>query len=229
MKVGVKKINLVPKEYLQAQKVRNIQLAVIAVLVLEVGGFVGKVVLPPKLEAQEVMARLDEVSAELTDSRFADVNQKIKALEDVKIELEEWNDKYKEIKEENFVSKRIIDSLLTRVPVGLSVSTLTISKDSEKEGKQIILTGTAQEAISIMNYNTIIEGVFGFGTTHEEFELDKEKGYYTYTITIITPEEVVAEETTDTTSDTTTEETVEANEEAAAEDITENAEGGDSQ
>lgn len=216
MKAGIKKINLLPKEYINAQKVRRIQLAVIGAVILEVVVFVGGIVLPPKMEAQEVMAELDEVSAQLTDERFADVNQKIKELEDMKVEVEAWNDKYEEIKEENFVSKRIIDSLLTRVPVGLSVNTLQISKESDDGGKQILLTGTAEEAVSVMNYTTIIEGVFGFGTAKGQFEFDKEKQLYTYTIEVKMAEEVV-------------EETVEEAGEEGAQDTTESAEGGDSQ
>ncbi len=216
MRAGIKKINLLPKEYIQAQKVKNVQIGIIVLLILEVAAFIGGVVIPPKLEAQEVMARLDEVSAELTDPRFANVNQKIKELEDMKVEVETWNNKYKDIKEENFISKRILDSLLTRIPVGLSVGTLNITKADEGVDKQIVLTGTADETIDIMNYTTMIEGVFGLGSAKQEFDLDKEKGVYNYTIEVKIPsktvEEVSAEEKTENTEATS-----------------ESAEGGDSQ
>lgn len=193
MKNKVKKINLLPGEYVKAQKERGIQILILSVLIVEVLGFIGGIVVLPKVEARKVQARLDEVSQELMDDSFTDVNQKIKKLDGVKLEVEEWNEKYQRIKKENFVSKGILESLLTRVPADVVVNILSISKSEEGQEKQINIQGTAREAIGVINYATLLEGIFGLGTTENEFFLDKEKNTYCYTISIRLPEEAAGD------------------------------------
>lgn len=192
MKVRTKKINLLPKAYIQAEKIRLGLMIAAGVLVLEVAIFITFVAIPPKTELQETINRLDEVSLELNDSRFADVNQTIQQLEDAKVEMNQWIEKYSDLKKENFVSKRVLDSLLSRVPIDLTVDKLSILPENQAIAqleKSISLEGTSQYVVSILNYATVIEGIYGPGTTNYEAEYNEERGIYEYKINVIIPVE----------------------------------------
>ena len=192
MKVRVNKINLLPKEYIQAEKIRLGLMIIGGILALEVAIFITFVAMPPKTEIQETINRLDEVALELNDSRFADVNQIIQQLEDAKVEMNQWVEKYSDLKRENFVSKRVLDSLLARVPINLTLDKLSILPEGQEASqleKTISIEGTSQDVVSVLNYATIIEGVYGAGTTSYEAEYDEERGIYEYKINVIIPVE----------------------------------------
>ena len=109
-------------------------------------------------------------------------------LDAEKNEVEQWNQKYSGLKEENFVSKRVVDSVLTRVPEGVLVSSLSLSK--ENTGNHISLAGTSKDSTAVLNYCTLIEGTYGFGKATNEVTYDKEKDIYNYTIEIEVQKEV---------------------------------------
>lgn len=190
MKVRTNKINLLPKEYIQAEKMRLRLMIIGGVLALEVAIFITFVAMPPKVEIQETLNRLDEVALEINDSRFTDVNQIIQQLEDAKVEMDQWAQKYSNLKQENFVSKRVLDSLLTRVPMNVTLDKLLIIPEdieiSQLE-KTIFIEGTSQDIVSVLNYVTVIEGVYGSGTTNYEAEYNEERGVYEYTINVVIP------------------------------------------
>lgn len=195
MRAKIKGINLLPKEYIQAEKVRMIQMLVGGVLILEVFAFIGGVVIPPKAEAQRLQVELDEVSLKLNDSRFADVNKTIQALEVAKAEVEEWVTKYGNLKQENFVSARVLDSLTARLPIGMAIDKINIvsgEKESNKVEKEIVIEGSSEQLGTIINYVTVLEGVFGTGTVYYEGELNKELNVYKYKLDIKIPQKVEA-------------------------------------
>lgn len=190
MKGKTNKINLLPKEYIQAEKMRLKLMIIGGVLVLEVAIFITFVAMPPKVEIQETLNRLDEVALEINDSRFADVNQMIQQLEDAKVEMDQWARKYSNLKQENFVSKRVLDSLLTRVPMNVTLDKLLIIPEDIEAlqlEKTIFIEGTSQDIVSILNYVTVIEGVYGAGMTNYEAEYNEERGVYEYTINVVIP------------------------------------------
>lgn len=209
MRAKVKGINLLPKEYIQAEKVRMIQMIVGGVLILEVFAFIGGVALPPKIEAKQVQAELDEVSLKLNDSRFADVNKTIQELETAKVEVEEWVTKYGDLKKENFVGSHVLDSLTSRLPLGVAIEKIEIKPESGEGSnteKQIAIEGTAYRIESIINYVTIIESVYGTGTVYYEGSYNKELGVYKYKLEVKIP--IIVEpipETTTPPADGTTE------------------------
>ncbi len=197
MRVRTNKINLLPKEYIHAEKMRLGLIIIGGILMLEVALFVIFVAMPPKTEIQETVSRLDEVSMELTDSRFADVNQVVKQLEDAKVEMDEWSQKYADLKKESFISRRVLDSLLSRLPIDLVINKLSILPESE-EGealeKTISIEGIAQDVIPVLNYATILESVYGAGTTSYEVEYNEERGVYEYKINVSIPVEPLESE-----------------------------------
>lgn len=199
MRTQVKGINLLPKEYIQAEQIKFIQLIVAGVMALEILAFVGIAIISPKIEAQKVIERLDEVSAELTDSRFNDVNKKIQQLEDAKVAIKEWIDKYGNIKEENLISARLLDSIIARIPINTTVNQITVEpadKTVNAAGKDVItLKGNTMDAEQVVNYVTIIESVFGSGTTTYKATYDEELKGFEYEINITPVAEVKPVET----------------------------------
>ncbi|QEH68900.1 hypothetical protein QTL86_08705 [Cellulosilyticum sp. ST5] len=199
MRTQVKGINLLPKEYIQAEQIKFIQLIVAGVMALEILAFVGIAIISPKIEAQKVIERLDEVSAELTDSRFNDVNKKIQQLEDAKVAIKEWIDKYGNIKEENLISARLLDSIIARIPINTTVNQITVEpadKTVNAAGKDVItLKGNTMDAEQVVNYVTIIESVFGSGTTTYKATYDEELKGFEYEINITPVVEVKPVET----------------------------------
>ena len=206
MKARVKGINLLPKEYIQAEEVKFIQMIVGAVLLLEVLVFIGVVAIPPKIEMKQVQEQLNEVSSKLNDSRFADVNKTIQELETAKVEVEQWVTKYGDLKSENFVSARVLDSLTARLPIGAAIEKITIKPESAEgsnEQKEITIEGTINELDAIINYVTVVESTYGTGNVYYEGRYDKERMVYVYKIDVKIPVEVEA-----TTEEATTTEEV---------------------
>lgn len=209
MKAKVKGINLLPKEYIQAEKVRMIQMLVGGILMLEVFAFIGGVAIPPKLEAKRVQVRLDDVSLKLNDPRFADVNKTIQALEGAKVEVEEWVAKYGNLKQENFISTRVLDSLTARLPIGMAIDKISISPgESSNAGKAITIAGSADQIENIISYVTLLEGVFGTGTVYYEGTYSEELDVYKFNLDVEIHEKVEAlPEATDAASTPPTDDT----------------------
>lgn len=192
MKIRTNKINLLPKEYVYAEQIRRVFMIIGCVLALEVTIFVRFVVIPPKAEIKDTINKLDEVSLKLNDDRFGYVNQTIQQLEDTKMAMKEWIEKYSDLKQENFISKRVLDSLLSRVPIDLTLDKLLILPENQEASqleRTISIEGRSQNMISILNYTTVIESTYGAGTTSYEAGYDEGQGVYKYKINVSIPVE----------------------------------------
>lgn len=190
MDVGTNKINLLPKEYKQAEQIRLVFIVIGCILALEVVIFVMVVALPPKAEIQETINKLDEVSLKLNDDRFIHINQVIQQLEDTKVTMNDWIDRYSDLKQENFISKRVLDSLLSRVPIDVILDKLSILPENQETSqleRTIFIEGRSQNVVSILNYITVIESVYGAGTTSYEATYNEERGVYEYKINVSIP------------------------------------------
>lgn len=197
MRARVKGINLLPKEYIQAEQIRVIQMIISLALVLEVLAFIVGIAMPPKAEVEQVQQQLDKISSKLNDSRFADVNKTIQELEAAKAEVEQWVAKYGDLKSENFIGARVLDSLTARLPIGMAIEKINI-KPADAEGsngnKEIIIEGTSNKLESILNYVTILESIYGVGTVYYEGSYEKEILAYKYKLDIKIPVTVKATE-----------------------------------
>ena len=189
--MGKKKINLLPESYISLQKKKHRQLMIFGMIVLESLWFIGKIVIQPKIDIKRASMLLDEISMQLANDCFKEVYEKCHLLEQECEEVDRWNNVYQQLEETEFISKQLLDSLFAVVPKGVFLKKLQI----KKEDQMIILEGTAQEVIQIMNYCTIIEGIFGYGTVKETFEMNQDKINYTYFIEISVPQEEILEET----------------------------------
>lgn len=190
MKVETNKINLLPKACIQAEQIRLVSIAIGCILVLEVVIFVMVVALPPKAELQETINKLDEVSLKLNDDRFTHINQVVQQLEDTKVTMNEWIDRYSNLKQENFISKRVLDSLLSRVPSGVILDKLSILSENQEASqleRTIFIEGRSQNVVSILNYITVIESIYGTGTTSYEATYNEGRSAYAYKINVRIP------------------------------------------
>lgn len=202
MKAKVKGINLLPKEYIQAEKVKMIQMLVGGVLILEVFAFIGGVVIPPKVEAKRVEIRLDDIALKLNDKRYEDVNKTIQALETAKAEVAEWVTKYGDLKQENFISARVLDSLTARLPMGMAIENIAITLgEGTNTEKNIAIQGTADKLENVFSYATLLESVYGVGTVYYQGSVDKDLGTCTYTLNVKIPAKVEVVPQVETTED----------------------------
>lgn len=184
MQNEIEKINLIPKSYRQEQKAKRIQQSIIALLLLEVIGFYGVAIEKPKRELAKLEMQLATFSENIEAERYSLVNQKLTALEETQQEVEKWNEIYAGIKAKQFVTKVLIEDVLECVPEGLSHEMLSVYEANLDGQRQMILRGTGEDALAIMEYITRLESIFGIGTIESEFEWSKEQNNYPYNITI---------------------------------------------
>ena len=180
-------INLLPKEYVQAQKKAKSKRVAMIILIIEVICFIYKAVIGPKLEFRATEIKLERLTTCLNADRYIEINNQIRELEDERIEVQQWDEKYNRLSRKSLVSKQTLDCLLARVPTGLWINVLSISNAQNEVGEeepQISIEGIAEEEIQLINYMTILEQSFGIGNVQDEIVLDKEKNMYQYTLTI---------------------------------------------
>lgn len=203
MKIRSDTINLLPKEYKQAEEMRRHILIIGGILILEVALFIIWIVIPLRIEIQETNSQLEAISLELNDERFININQVMGQLEQARMERDEWMQRCETLQQEKFVSSRLLDSVLSRIPLHVTINKLIILSEGQEASnleKNIFIEGTSQEMISILNYVTILEGVYGTETVHYEMEDDEENERYTYQISIrIQMENLEIEEYTEET------------------------------
>ncbi len=196
-KTKIKGINLLPREYIQAEQAKRMQMIVGAVVLLETCLFVGLIAIPPKVELRGLQSTLEQKKAETQDERFLDVNKTIEELEVAKQEVNDWVVKYGGIKTENFVGAKVLDSLTSRIPKGVILDKISINPAVEGvlEDK-ITISCTTSDSITYMNYITILESMYGRGTVSYNSSFDEGTYLYTTEIRVVMPkviEEVIEE------------------------------------
>ena len=150
-------INLLPKEYVQAQKKAKSKRVAMIILIIEVICFIYKAVIGPKLEFRATEIKLERLTTCLNADRYIEINNQIRELEDERIEVQQWDEKYNRLSRKSLVSKQTLDCLLARVPTGLWINVLSISNAQNEVGEeepQISIEGIAEEEIQLINYGS---------------------------------------------------------------------------
>lgn len=194
MRPKVKEINLLPKEYIQAQRIKTYILMGVLALILECILFVVTIVLPPINQIKQQENILLDLQVEVNDSKFAEVNQTIESLNKSKEDIEKWVNKYKNLKKPNFVSGELLDELAARVPEGTTIDMLEAQTSSGTEGEAstegptVIIKGRTQSSSSILNYITTIEALYKeAAVSFNVGEGEAEASYQKYDITVKMP------------------------------------------
>lgn len=197
MKMSMERINLLPEAYKQAEQIRRRLSIMGGLLMLESVFFIGCLVIPLKIEMQEASSQLEAVSLELDNDSFKEVNQVTRQLEEAKIQKEQWSEKYAKIKQKSFINTRLLDSVLSRLPFQLTINKLSIFQqyqDAPNLERTILIQGTSQEMLAIFTYATLLESLYGVGTTHYEISYEEAKEQYGYQISVHMLEKVLESE-----------------------------------
>jgi hypothetical protein len=194
MKPKVKGINLVPKEYLQAQKLRVYMLIGAGLLFLECILFVFTVVLPPIAKVKEVKLDLTLVQAKLNDPKFVEVNQTIEALNLAQEDVQNWANICKGLKKPNLISEELMDKLIARMPKSLTIDEMIVAVLPDGTGTTLAFSGRSETVEDIINYTGVMETLFkgasaSFEFTDSDNVLDP---YLTYKINVKTAPAPVA-------------------------------------
>lgn len=188
MDTKMKSINLLPKEYIMAQKASFYQKIIGAVVVVEVVGFVLGVALPPKREVSATQDELLTLTAELNSPKYAGVNKTLSDLENAKADIQKWITEYSKVKTDDQISRSLLDALTTRVPVGVNIVNLEISDELNQEtGNQMTnvhFIGQAVTEDQILNYINVLETIYLPKDIVKEYSYNKELACYDFEITI---------------------------------------------
>ncbi len=191
MKIKTRGINLLPKEYIRAQKVKKYILIATMIILLECLVFIVTVVRPPlslKKYEENVLLELELMK---NDARFAEVNQILKQLEGDKTEFKVWTDQYNTLKQNDFIHTGLLDSLVARLPAGMNIDQLELISSEQK----ISIAGKTNTVEELLNYVVILESIFR--QAQIEFNVSEaEKDEYgarekqsTYTLTLTMPKQ----------------------------------------
>lgn len=191
MRVKVKGINLLPKEYIIAEQISFYQKIGLLVLALWTVFFVVFIALPPKQEVARTRDILLAKQQEVTSSRYAGVNKTLSELEQAKTDMEALINNYKEIKKESSISGELLDTLISRVPRGITITNMEITVPEATGTKQIKISYDADTYNIGHNYIAILEVLFSTGEVTLQSNYNEEFGNYQYTFSVSVPEENV--------------------------------------
>lgn len=198
--IAPKEISFVPKEYLKAQKIRTyINLTLLLVLV-ETFVFVLAFVIPPQLQISKVEKEVAEIQLQSKDSKFDEVISLQEELKETKEQNTQWTDAYNMLNADTFITTSVLDSLIARMPTGMSISQLVLDGDTES----IKIDGTAQTKPQVLNYVMLLQQIYGeMQTTFQLTDVENATTQTTevgYSITIDMAQSVVEDETDGTSS-----------------------------
>lgn len=182
--MNIKPVNLLPRAYKEVRRRKKRMRFAIGLIGIEIVGYVLLTIILPNRQEEKMSRQLDEISNQLLDERYIDVNQKVMKLKKEKEDLESWKQCYEHICCTNFISSGLIESLLTYVPRGVSVEQLNIVSDNDEEEKVITIEAVAEDSNAIVNYQMNVEERFGFHQVTCLFEWDEEKEKYGFTMEI---------------------------------------------
>ncbi len=156
MKIKTRGINLLPKEYIRAQKVKKYILIAAMLILLECLVFMVTIVIPPISLKKHEENVLQELEFMKNDVRFSEVNQILNQLEGQKTEFKLWSDQYHTLKQNDFIHTALLDSLIARLPVGMSINQLELISAEQK----ISIAGKTNTIEALLNYVVILESLF---------------------------------------------------------------------
>ena len=192
MRIKVKGINLLPKEYIIAEQISFYQKIGLLVLALWTVVFVVFIALPPKQEVARTRDILLAKQQEVTSSRYAGVNKTLSELEQAKTDMEALINNYKKIKKESSISGELLDTLISRVPSGITITSMDITVPEATGAKQVNISYNADTYSIGHNYIAILEVLFPTGEATIQSNYDKEFGKYRYTFSVNVPGETVS-------------------------------------
>jgi len=179
-------INLLPKSYQDSQRIAVFVAAGIGLLVLECAVFAGMFVISPIYTIKAQQARLEQLTKETQDQKYAQVIQIEKDLQNEHDAISDWKANIGDLSAEKFISEKLLDRLVVKLPDGVTIDSMRINA----EAKTIDITGKTTASKAIMNYIALLESIY----TNAEVKFnvtagDKNSSMQQYTVNIIVHEE----------------------------------------
>lgn len=190
-------MNLLPKDYRQMQKNRKWKVVIVLMMSLEVIAYIGQVIIRTQMERTKVTEQLERMTSELLDSRYDEIYAMHRALENEKQELVKWEACYQKLMSAHDESSNRLVKLLARVPKGVYINHLSIEEQRDDKENSILVEGIAESSQSIINYEALLEEIFGMRKVTCLLEWDARLQLYDYKIEIISNklgEEISCEE-----------------------------------
>ncbi len=179
MQVKVREINLVPREYIQAQRFKHYKIIILLLLAIESLIFIGVAVILPMNQKEYEKTVFNELEYIKADPKYAVVTKKIEELNSAKQNLDHWSQKYTQLKQESLVGTELLDGLTARLPLGMTIDKLTISGNT-----QVGLSGESESKEQILSYLILLESTYrGAAVTFDIAEGES----YTYNVTLDFP------------------------------------------
>ena len=195
-----KPVNLLPKDYRQMQKNRKWKVIIVLMMSLEVIAYIGQVIIRTQMEKTKITEQLERATSELFDSRYDEIYAMHRALENEKQELVKWEACYQKLMSAHDESSNRLVKLLARVPKGVYINRLSIEEQRDDKENIMFVEGTAESSQSIINYEALLEEIFGMRKVTCLLEWDTRLQLYDYKIEIISNklvEEISCEEGVD--------------------------------
>lgn len=176
-------INLLPREDKVSRK-RYIYLRLgVLFLVIECILFTLIIILQPLLERYHLTNKISTFEVLFKEIPYVQIQSIMNDYDDLLREAEYWRKKAECLNNERIIDVSVLDSLLGRVPIGVEVSTVKMSIESDREINQqgrIEIEGNSETILQIMNYIGILEDYFGEEYISYDMEYTGELlyGYY---------------------------------------------------
>lgn len=191
MKATINEINLLPKEYIQAQKNKIYLLFVAAAVILECLFFTITVVLPPIAAVKNQESLLMELKIKLEDPKYAVVNQIMETLRLAEEDIQKWENKCAWLKKDRFITNQLLDEVIGQLPEGVTIDQLEIKAQNPQdieEGASIMIKGKTQVSTDVLNYTAALESIYHTASMRYHIgNRESERIYQPFDITITMP------------------------------------------
>ncbi len=179
-------INLLPKSYQDAQKIAVFVTAGVGLLVLECAIFAGMFVVSPMYTIKSQQSRLEQLTKEAQDEKYAEVLRLEQDLETENNAISDWKANIGDLSSEKFISEKLLDRLVLKLPEGVTIDNLNVIA----EAKTIKITGKTTASKALINYIALLENTYANSkVTFDVTASDKNTQAQTYNITIVLEDE----------------------------------------
>lgn len=184
-------INLLPKSYQDSQKIALFVTAGIGLLVLECAVFAGMFIVSPMYTIKDQQSRLEKLTKEAQDEKYAKVLEIEKNLESENNAISDWKANIGDLSAEKLISEKLLDRLVVRLPDSVTLDKIEIN--SEKQ--TIEIEGKTTVSKALVNYIAVLEAAFKNADITFEAKPDEgDYNRYLYKINMILGEEIDAVE-----------------------------------
>lgn len=162
-------MNFLPKEEIQKERQKYISIIILLIIVIQVPLFSYFVFYKPYIEIQEKQTQLYLLKQKLEDPKYQEILQKL-AL------LEQLNQIPQPEKMQQWITKSLVETFFDNLSKDVSIEVLNMVEH------QVTLKGRANEIVTILDYQQILDQIFGSNNVSSIFEPNQ--GSYAYEIVI---------------------------------------------